>query len=227
MLGSPEIHQHMPRGLTVRQALENAWADTFRSRPRLDAAARDKVDACLRWFAAELNPAHRNAGSSSAEEARDDSLAWADHYLFGELPFSAQRVALFIRAMIKAPDVVVLDEACSGMDDGVRNKCLLFLEAGETKRYASTPTSSSSPDSTAVIVDSEVANVRVPGLTDEQALICISHVREEIPDCVREWVCLPEANSGLPARFGVAAAPLATDEQSWNEIWGMEAGGAI
>ncbi|RYP34653.1 hypothetical protein DL767_004213 [Monosporascus sp. MG133] len=223
---SPEIHQHMPRGLSVRQVVENAWADTFRSRARLDDGARAKVDACLRWFAAELNPAHHNAGAAgSAREADAETtigagadLSWADYYRFGELSTSAQRVALFLRAVVKGPDVVVLDEAFSGMDDGVRDRCLLFLEHGETRRYAA------DADGAVVVVESDVSKrgeVTVRGLRDDQALICISHVREEIPDCVKEWMCLPEANSGLPARFGVSDAPLGRDERSWREIWGM------
>ncbi|KAH9883768.1 ABC transporter [Xylariomycetidae sp. FL2044] len=217
---SPEIHQHMPRNLTVRQVLENAWADTFRSKAKLDSEARDKVDACLRWFEAELNPAHTTPSSTSSpvDDRGKTNLGWADHYMFGELSSSAQRVALFLRAMIKSPDIVVLDEACSGMDDGVRNRCLLFLEEGERKMYTKNDDGSES------IVDSEAAktgDVKVEGLNERQALICISHVREEIPDCVREWICLPEANSGEAARFGVSEAPLGRDEKSWREIWGM------
>ncbi|KAI0837789.1 P-loop containing nucleoside triphosphate hydrolase protein [Hypoxylon sp. FL0890] len=215
---SPEIHQHMPRNLTVRQVVENAWADTFRSKAKLDDQSKEKVEAVLRWFEAELNPAYvRN--SNSAPLGQDDAdLRWADHYMFGELSFSAQRVALFLRAIIKNPDIVVLDEACSGMDDGVRNRCLLFLEHGETKTYAKRE------DGSETIVESDAAksgDVKVGGLNDNQALICISHIREEIPDCIREWICLPEANSGEPARFGISEAPLGRDEKSWRQIWGM------
>ncbi|KAI1431711.1 ABC transporter [Xylaria sp. CBS 124048] len=215
---SPEIHQHMPRNLTVRQVLENAWADTFRSKPKLDEEAIAKVEACLRWFEGDLNPAYKVSPTLPKAETRD--LAWASHYMFGEISFSAQRVALFIRALIKNPDIVVLDEACSGMDDGIRNRCLLFLEAGQTKEYKELA------DGSEVIVESEAAksggNVKVSGLTDNQALICISHVREEIPDTVREWICLPEANTRDPARFGVADGPLSRDEKSWRQIWGMD-----
>ena len=217
---SPEIHQHMPRGLSVRRVLESAWADTFTSRPRLDDDAHAKVNASLRWFAAELNPDTAAAGGEGGVRDRDRDraadLGWADYYKFGELSSSAQRVALFLRAVIKAPDIVVLDEACSGMDDGVRDRCLLFLEHGEAMEYVG--------GGGGAAVESAVArrgHVRVPGLAPRQALVCISHVREEIPPCVREWVCLPEPNSGAPARFGVADAPLARDEKSWRQIWGM------
>ncbi|KAI1466965.1 P-loop containing nucleoside triphosphate hydrolase protein [Daldinia caldariorum] len=216
---SPEIHQHIPRNLTVRQVIENAWADTFRSKAKLDSQSNEKVEACLRWFEAELNPAFvRHPESTSNDAQKATNLQWADRYMFGELSFSAQRVALFLRAIIKNPDIVVLDEACSGMDDGVRNRCLLFLEHGEEKTY------SKLEDGSEIVVPSEASKsdtVKVRGLNNNQALICISHVREEIPDCIREWICLPEANSGQPARFGISKAPLGRDENSWRQIWGM------
>ncbi|KAI1322302.1 ABC transporter [Xylariaceae sp. FL0255] len=214
---SPEVHQHMPRSLTVRQVIENAWANTFRTKAKLDQEAVGKVEACLQWFEPELNPVYTSS-PHPVLEAEKQNLKWADHYMFGELSFSAQRVALFLRAVVKNPDIVVLDEACSGMDDGVRNRCLLFLEAGQTKQYVK------SSDGSETIVESDASqrgDVKIRGLTDDQALICISHVREEIPDCIREWICLPEAHSGQPARFGVADAPLGRDEKSWKEIWGM------
>lgn len=201
---SPEVHQHMPRGLTIRQVVENAWSETFRAQPKLDEAARDRVTAALRWFAPELNPSH---------SSHTDDISWADDYMFGGLSFGAQRIALFIRSMIKSPDVVVLDEAFGGMDDATRDKCTLFLEEGEAKTYRGEE-----------IVESEVSRsgqVKIPGLSDQQALICIAHVKEEVPDCVREWLCLPEANTGQAARFGRLEGPLRRDEQRWNQVWGF------
>ncbi|KAH6958517.1 P-loop containing nucleoside triphosphate hydrolase protein [Fusarium avenaceum] len=202
---SPEVHQHMPRNLTVRQVIENAWSETFRAKPKLDEVAKEKIEAALRWFAPELHPSY----SSSSHE----DLAWANDYMFGGLSFSAQRVSLFIRSMIKSPDVVVLDEAFSGMDDAVRDKCTLFLEQGETKTYQGEE-----------IIESDASksgHVKIPGLSDQQALICIAHVKEEVPDCVREWLCLPEANTGRAARFGRLDGPLRTDENRWHEVWGF------
>ncbi|OAQ69101.1 ABC transporter domain-containing protein [Pochonia chlamydosporia 170] len=203
---SPEVHQHMPRSHTIRKVIENAWSATFGTPPKLDANARQKVDAALRWFAPELRP-------NSASHAQDEDLSWADEYMFGEISFSAQRVALFIRSMIKGPDVVVLDEAFSGMDDAVRDKCALFLTDGESKTYVSGD-----------VVESEIAkkgNVVIEGLTERQALICIAHVKEEVPDCVREWMCLPEANTGRRARFGRLDGPLGHDERRWFDVWGF------
>ncbi|KAF4432070.1 hypothetical protein F53441_13867 [Fusarium austroafricanum] len=164
---SPEVHQHMPRNLTVRQVIENAWSETFRAKPKLDDVAKEKVEAALRWFAPELHPSYYSASH--------ENLAWADDYMFGGLSFSAQRVALFIRSMIKGPDVVVLDEAFSGMDDAVRDKCTLFLEQGEVKIYRGEDVIESDA--------SKSGRIKVPGLSDQQALICIAHVKEEAPDC--------------------------------------------
>lgn len=208
---SPEVHQYMPRNLTVRAVVENAWSDTFGTKARLDDISRAKVEAALRWFEAELNPNYTSSTKCS-------SLAWADDFMFGFLPSSSQRVALFLRAVIKNPDIVVLDEACSGMDDGVRNRCLLFLEHGQRKTYV---TNEDGSESVVESDESRTGNVKIEGLSQEQALICISHVREEIPDCVRQWICLPEPNTTDPARFGVARAPLCSDEQSWNDLWSM------
>ncbi|CEI40288.1 hypothetical protein FVEN_g1781 [Fusarium venenatum] len=202
---SPEVHQHMPRNLTVRQTIENAWSETFRAKPKLDDTAKERVEAALQWFAPELHPAYSSASH--------ENLSWADDYMFGGLSFSAQRIALFIRSMIKCPDVVVLDEAFSGMDDAVRDKCTLFLEQGEAKTYRGEE-----------IVESEASKsgqVKIPGLSHQQALICIAHVKEEVPDCVREWLCLPEANTGSAARFGRLDGPLRTDEKRWHKVWGF------
>jgi len=218
---SPEIHQHMPRKLNVRQVLESAWADTFLSKPSLDETATEQVDATLRWFAHELNPAFNAHQVSRGAEI---PLGWANEYMFGELSFSAQRILLFLRAIIKHPDIVVLDEAFSGMDEAVRDKCMLWLAHGEDKIYTSGFSRSGSGKHSpmeAAVVDNPATTRRVKGLNEQQALICISHVKEEVPDCVREWVCLPEANTGLPARFGRLIAPLRTDGRGWREIWGM------
>ncbi|PQE22487.1 ABC transporter protein [Rutstroemia sp. NJR-2017a BVV2] len=216
---SPEIHNHIPRNLTLRKVLANAWADTFMGLPKLDAEANKKIDACLRWFEHDLRP----GGGLSNDAARRDHVGaepkptWADDIFFRELPFSSQRVALFLRAIIKSPDLVILDEAFSGMDDGVRDRCLLFLAHGETKSY-------SHHGQDKQVVESEIAksgNVVMSGLNKDQALLCISHVREEIPGSVREWVCLPEANTGKEARFGKLNGPIEGNWRRWGEIWGL------
>lgn len=221
---SPEIHNHIPRHLTLRKVLANAWADTFMGVPKLNDNAKERIDAALKWFEQDLR-----LGGSTAQIGHNDSTKWADDILFREMPFSSQRVALFLRAIIKAPDLIILDEAFSGMDDGIRDRCLLFLAHGEEKQLVhvqeghSANTTGTKP-SQLKIIESDIAkegNVKIKGLNKNQALLCISHVREEIPGSVREWICLPEANTGEPARFGKLDGPIEGDWRRWNEIWGL------
>ncbi|TLD24317.1 hypothetical protein PspLS_06788 [Pyricularia sp. CBS 133598] len=217
---SPEIHGAIPRRLSVRRVLETAWAETFISTPKLDANGSEKVEATLGWFERELNPAVQGENGQTSDSPGSRALKWADDYLFGEFSFSAQRVLLLLRAIIKSPDIVILDEAFSGMDEAVRDKCMLFIAHGEEKILAA-------EGGRQVVVDSQVkkdGKVRVTGLSDRQAFICISHVKEEVPDFVREWLCLPEATSGLPARFGRLSGPLRLDGKRWDHIWGMGRG---
>ncbi|KAI9787423.1 MAG: hypothetical protein M1835_002690 [Candelina submexicana] len=259
---SPEIHAFFPRNLTVRQTLENAWADTFLGRPRLNHDRDCKVDACLRWFEAELNPSigqslagvkqdfsqtssalgtpagvdHKHRRIRKMTKTQDlehtireivaTDLDWADSQHFGEIPFSAQRVALLLRAIIKRPDLVILDEAFSGMDDYVRDKCMLFLTHGETRIFSSAPNRAKVKQKKWQVIESKQSKqerVTVTGLSDEQALICVSHVREEVPSLVREWLCLPEPNRGRAARFGRMSKSLDRDWGKWREIWDINA----
>ncbi|KAG9247081.1 P-loop containing nucleoside triphosphate hydrolase protein [Calycina marina] len=205
---SPEIHNHITKSLTLRKVIANAWADTFKGVPKLDDIANARIDACLRWFEDELRL------FKSVDGEKSGSTAWADEVLFGGLPFSAQRVALFLRAIVKSPDLIILDEAFSGMDNFVRDRCLLFLAHGENKCF----------NSLRQIISSKIAKngeVRVSGLSKEQALVCISHVREEIPGSVRKWICLPEAVTGKPPRVGTLDGPIEGCYKRWGEIWDM------
>lgn len=210
---SPEIHNHIPKSLTLRKVLANSWADAIKGVPRLNEDADARINACLRWFEEDLKLASPSIGGGG-EVSASANTKWADEVLFGFLPFSSQRVALFLRAIIKQPDLVILDEAFSGMDDAVRDRCLLFLAHGETKRFSFSRQ----------IIESEISTsgqVKVWGLDKNQALICISHVREEIPGSIRQWICLPEANTGKQARFGTLDGPIEGNYERWNEIWDM------
>jgi ABC-type molybdenum transport system ATPase subunit/photorepair protein PhrA len=199
---SPEVHALFPKRLSLRTSLESAWSDTPITKPRLDDEARMRVDAALGWFEAELNPGGKTSGGS---------LDWASNVIFGELSFSAQRVLLFLRATIRNPDIVILDEAFSGMDDLVRDKCLLFLSRGQSMVLQYT-------DAGPKPVKWE-GEVVVPGLQDHQALLCVSHSKQEVPGCIREWICLPEPGTG-PPRFGTFEGPVELDGSRWEEVWG-------
>jgi len=157
------------------------------------------------------------------------SVDWADDVLFGELSFAAQRVALFLRAVIASPDIVILDEAFGGMDDLMRDKCLVFLQHGESHRLSPYERK----DKAAFRRDDYTVVKRVPyeldhdftittGLTERQALVVVSHVKEEVPECVRDYVYLPASGSGKPCNIGkIVKKPLRDDAELWASIWGL------
>ena len=208
---SPEIHAFFPRNLTLRQTIENAWAETFLGTPNFntneDAVI---VDTILQWFECELNSHHSLLATKNAMGTH-----WADKTYFRDISFSSQRVALFLRALAKKPELIVLDEAFSGMDEAVRDKCMRFLVCGNAPSSYDTSHHEKRDSS-----ERAMPRVHIDGLTADQALICISHVQEEVPDVVREWMCLPEAGNGKPARFGRLNEPLQGDESRWKQIWG-------
>jgi ABC-type molybdenum transport system ATPase subunit/photorepair protein PhrA len=161
------------------------------------------------------------------EEMNEEGLEWADQLHFRDLSFSAQRVLLFIRAVIRNPDLVILDEAFSGMDDFARDKCHLFLSRGETAifKWRTLRPDKKIRQKGPRPYESDISRlgrVRIHGLTKEQALIVVSHKKEEVPGCVRDWICLPEAGTGTPPRTGHLSTPLELGVNGWREIWGED-----
>lgn len=112
---SPEIHQFFPRRLSLRKCVESAWADTFITRPHFPPNGEQLVDDIFEFF--DISP----------EEQKKE---------FGECGVSTQRLALFMRAVVKKPDIVILDEAFSGMDEDLRDRCMKWLEEGLEDRQA-------------------------------------------------------------------------------------------
>ncbi|KAL8718204.1 MAG: hypothetical protein Q9225_004631 [Loekoesia sp. 1 TL-2023] len=247
---SPEIHNFFPKHLSLRRTIESAWSDTFLSPPKLTYERDVLVDTYLRWFEPDLNPQWQPPPKPKSEYTflkkhqfrhgkhtlqLDNPTDWADTLTFSSLPFSTQRLALFLRALIKKPDLVVLDEAFSGMDATLRDKCLLFLTWGTTKFFYPQPSSQimrsghgkefvvkETPKEVFLAEGAEGGVVRAEGLEERQALIVVSHVREEVPALVRDWLCLPEAETGEKARFGRFEGPLEGLEGGWERIWGEQ-----
>ena len=200
---SPEVHAFFPKQLSVRRTLESAWADAPMSKPKLTLETSRRVDACLRWFAEELNPVIQDSAAND----------WAKDMRFGELSFSAQRLALFLRAIVASPDLVILDEAFSGMDESTRDKAFLFLSHGEK---LATDQGGQAQES----LLTNTGKLVIEGLKSEQALLVISHSKEDVPGCVREWICLPEPGEGRTPRTGKLKGPLELNPKGWDDIWG-------
>ena len=225
---SPEVHAFFPRSLTIRQTIENAWAETFLGTPALTWERNEIVETALYWFQEELNPNFKSRTSGKRIDPYLEALEyrnedWADTLHFRDVSVSSQRLLLFLRAVIKKPELVILDEAFGGMDAEVRDKCMVFLIEG-TRRFSHKLESGFRDlrlKSKRIDARDEMFGVKITGLTDDQALICVSHVKEEVPEIVREWMCLPEAGEGRPVRFGRLDQPLNSDEAGWNDIWGM------
>ncbi|MCJ1399752.1 hypothetical protein MMC11_002954 [Xylographa trunciseda] len=233
---SPEVHAFFPRELTIRQTLENAWADTFRGKAILSHENDVVVDACLRWFERDLNPAfrgpdpadpaqHKKAVKPRSHPAKQvdaylqRDIDWADTVRFGDVSVAAQKVALLLRALIKKPDIVILDEAFSAMDTVTRDKCMTFLAYGESVYLSER---NDEPESAPERVETTLAKekkVAIAGLEARQALICVSHLEEEVPEIVTEWMCLPEPNEGKRVRFGTRGKLKMKDRKWWDAMW--------
>jgi ABC-type molybdenum transport system ATPase subunit/photorepair protein PhrA len=307
---SPEIHNFFPKGLTIRKTLESAWADTFVANPNLTDERKTLVDAFLRWWEPELNPVYHRPPPAdlspftidsllstsyppfkrSAETANDLDWASSQENAFGALPFHSQRLLLFLRAIVKKPDIVILDEAFSGLSPEIREKAMLFLKAGERsvlRRHESVPDQRSGDEEdenlqlksrwhkTAnrkrdvekicrtkglatgdLVADRQGLSLDVrqkvealmrtsmdqiaemalhdnrpsgpifTGLDPKQALIVVSHVRDEIPDMVNEYVRLPGeeevSEQGRAVEMGSCGDGSLRTVKGWSRIWGLK-----
>ena len=83
-----------------------------------------------------VNGSQHSLVNSYRSSETDRSLDWADdtrNHIFGVLSFGTQRLLLLLRALIKEPDIVILDEAFSGLSPEVCAKAMCWLEYGETR----------------------------------------------------------------------------------------------
>jgi ABC-type molybdenum transport system ATPase subunit/photorepair protein PhrA len=233
---SPEIHAFFPRQLSIRQAIESAFADTFLSKPRLDFEGGQDINAALAYFRPELDPNAQNKPASFPRDT-DGDAGYADSIRFANLTPAQQRVVLFLRAVIHKPDLVILDEPFSGMSPILRNKCIHFLEAGQLpcrhsitaeRRVSGDLHTSSSHETDSSSASRQPPSIRHRGLSDDQALIIVGHVKEEIPDSVRNYIRLPGGSGAgdqlrdetLDFRIGALYPPNAiSDDRVWEGLW--------
>lgn len=233
---SPEIHAFFPRHLPLRATIESAWAETFLSKPKVTPERIMDIDSALRFFEADLNP-----NFSPCHDPMQATTAWADSFTFSSLTPAQQRVALFLRAIIHKPDLIILDEAFSSMGSSLRDKCLHFLEVGEDQHMSSSGTRRT-PNYANVWhlpppLSSTAPKLRHTGISDHQALIVISHVKEEVPDIVSQWMRLPTparttekpfvsdeaADPVIDFQIGQLAAHESVAMHAWEMIWNTSA----
>lgn len=221
-------------------------------------------------------------------EAREGTLQapidldWAEAIRFRDLSFGTQRLLLLLRAMIKKPDILVLDEAFSGLSPEVRDKAMLWLEYGQTKfktRARITGKSQRDRFEWQVVenqrhvfdamlaqldhtedelmrkfwnrkIDSdELLKIRIittdpeleevakdwpwdkrksysfMGLEDTQAMVVVSHIKEEIPAVVDQWIRLPSEEEAVESERGVEMGDCPDGKirtvEGWNRVWGL------
>lgn len=219
----------------------------------------------------------------SNPQSTDPDLAWAETTCFLDLPFGTQRLLLLLRAMVKQPDILVLDEAFSGLSPEIRNKAMLWLEYGQTrfemhkafdthyKRNPRTETrvmenqrhvfdtmckelklsegecmSNWVQTKPSIIPlrrireirdDDELAKVaarwnvnsekmyRFTGLKDSQAMVVVSHIKEEVPRMVDRWMRLPSEEEVAEEGRGVEMGDCPNGEirtvEGWSRVWGL------
>ncbi|KZZ95046.1 ABC transporter domain containing protein [Ascosphaera apis ARSEF 7405] len=238
---SPEVHAFFPRNLSLLRSLATAFADTFLAKPNLDDSKTADILASLLFFEADLNPDFKPGQQhqqplSPTTDITDPKLSWIHDIRFSSLSVSQQRLILLLRALVHKPDLVVLDESFGGMAPSLRDKCLHYLEVGQ--RHATSTGSRRTLDFARVWnlpPQPTAEEMRFGGISKEQALVVISHVREEVPDIIGRWMVLPspsveaergmvkqvDENGRLIYREGVLGEDETVAGEGWDRIWGL------
>ena len=123
---SPELHLYFPQHLTATQVALTGLTDTLTVPYRVPPEAKADIDQLLAYFGI-------------------DHLASRP---FGRLSTGEQRLILFVRALVKNPPVLILDEPFQALDahsiqlarhllDSLPNKTLLFVTHNRSELPAS------------------------------------------------------------------------------------------
>lgn len=231
----------------------------------------------------ETKSNEENVGDVRIPFPESEDLDWADDrrlHSFGQLPFGVQRLLLLLRAMIKEPDILILDEAFSGLSSEIRDKAMCWLEHGETMFLQSPDRSgegsfeaikvpnnrhhvlrvaakfnlnindmyqSNTNNKTSLNIDinhlseeeiheisaemsklpeiDDVGRQRFTGFGPNQAMVVVSHVKEEIPAIVDEYIRLPGEDevleSNRPVEMGRCDNGSIRTDKGWNKVWGL------
>ncbi|CDK29185.1 unnamed protein product [Kuraishia capsulata CBS 1993] len=104
---SPELHSIFPQSFTLYDTLASGFSEGFIRVPADQTPEmKSQIEAYLKHF--------------GLWDKRDQ--------LFRDFSISDQKLALFLRAIVKQPKVLILDEALSAMDDDTISKCKGLME---------------------------------------------------------------------------------------------------
>ena len=114
---SPELFAAFPRrygeaGLSIFETIGTGFENVFSYR-KLSATQKDSIEALLTRF----DPSRAIFTPSILHKT-----------LFAEAEPSLQALALILRALVRQPDLVILDEPFAGMNDDLVQQCRRFLE---------------------------------------------------------------------------------------------------
>jgi molybdate transport system ATP-binding protein len=104
---APELHLTYPRGLSCLDVVCSGFANSVGVYQRPSPVQRE---AAQRWM-------ERLGVSQYAARA------------FGELSEGEQRLVLIVRALVRGPELLILDEPCQGLDAKHRDQVLQAVEA--------------------------------------------------------------------------------------------------
>ncbi|KAI9883051.1 MAG: hypothetical protein M1823_005188 [Watsoniomyces obsoletus] len=208
---SIELVAQVPPHLTLRQTVESAWSDTIDGVPALDFERDRRVSACLRFFEEELGvdgptgessdegptatppvaviPTHLRHDVKRRLELQEyltNELDWADEIRFGDATPAAQRVVLFLRAVIAQPDLIILEDTITDLPQRIRNKCRqLLVEGTSSQRLLSTLPHGKARQET---VSGDA--LMMPPVGPHQAILFVSWPTSDLPPNVRDSLTL-------------------------------------
>lgn len=110
-ISSPELHANVPFRMVPRNVV-------------LNGLIRDVGNSN---FSIQFKDAHLPPFSQYILQQFELEISHCDGISFGDLSISSQKLLLFIRAILKNPEILVLDEAFSGMDENLVVKCHSFI----------------------------------------------------------------------------------------------------
>jgi molybdate transport system ATP-binding protein len=114
---SPEVHYHFPAQRTAREAVLSGFTGTFAPPGEVTVEQEVQYSALVNFFEDVLPP--------EICETR-----------FRELSNSHQRLVLLLRAFVKEPTLLILDEPYQGMDEQMIQRTRDYLETQVTPQQA-------------------------------------------------------------------------------------------
>lgn len=121
---SPEIYASFPRGmgLTALEAVGSGFEGVF-SRRKLTQEQKERVKYLLEYFKDLLKPS-----SVSGRPTSDVTVQEIASRNFAHFTPSQQGLLLFLRAIVRKPKLLILDEPSQGMDEVIWERCRRLLE---------------------------------------------------------------------------------------------------